>query len=97
MERLLALREREGLTYREAARRGGVSAGSLAWWSWRLRQPRRESPRRRRSGFVEIDVVEDGTGAEDAGLEILVGAHRVRVGRDFDAATLQRLVRALSC
>lgn len=96
MERLLALREREGLTYREAARRGGVSAGSLAWWSWRLRQPHQVS-RRPRAAFVEVDVVEDGAGVEDAGLEILVGAHRVRVGRDFDAATLQRLVRALSC
>ena len=97
MERLLALREREGLTYREAARRGGVSAGSLAWWSWRLRQPHQVSPRRPRAAFVEIDVVEDGAGAADAGLEIVVGAHRVRVARDFDGATLQRLVRALSC
>ena len=61
MERLLALREREGLTYREAARRGGVSAGSLAWWSWRLRQPH-QSSRRSRAAFVEVDVVEDGAG-----------------------------------
>ena len=97
MERLLALREREGLTYREAARRGGVSAGSLAWWSWRLRQPHELSHGRRRAAFVEVEVVEDGACGEDAGLEILVGAHRVRVARDFDAATLQRLVRALSC
>ena len=97
MERLLALREREGLTYREAARRGGVSAGSLAWWSWRLRQTRRVPARKRRAGFVEVEVVEDDAGAADAGLEILVGAHRVRVERGFDAATLQRLVRVLSC
>ena len=97
MERLLALREREGLTYREAALRGGVSAGSLAWWSWRLRQSREVPARRRRAGFVEVEVVEDDGGARDAGLEVLVGAHRVRVERGFDAVALQRLVRALSC
>lgn len=97
MERLLALREREGLTYREAALRGGVSAGSLAWWSWRLRRSRQVSSRRRRAGFVEVEVVEGDAGAADAGLEILVGAHRVRVERGFDAVTLQRLVRVLTC
>jgi hypothetical protein len=31
MAKRLALREREGLTHAEAARRGGVSQGSLAW------------------------------------------------------------------
>ena len=82
MERLLALREREGLTYREAARRGGVSAGSLAWWSWRLRQPHQVSAPRRRAAFVEVEVVEDGVKVEDAGLEILVGAQLIALERD---------------
>jgi transposase-like protein len=97
MERLLALREREGLTYAEAARRGGVSPGSLAWWSWRLRQGVRVRRRTKAAGFVEVAVVEDGSSAVDAGLELQVGAYRVRVTRGFDESTLQRLLRALSC
>lgn len=96
MERLLALREREGLTYAEAARRGGVSAGSLSWWSWRLRQGGRRGRGRNAAKFVEVAVVDEPTG-DDSGLELVVGAHRVRVARGFDPATLQRLVRALSC
>jgi hypothetical protein len=97
MEQLLAQRERERLTYREAARRGGVPAGTLAWWSWRLRQEGRRSPSAKAQGFVEVELVEEVGEAEDAGLEVLIGAHRVRVTRGFDAVTLQRLVRALSC
>lgn len=92
MERLLALREREGLTYAEAARRGRVSRGTLAWCSWRLRQERMSED----GGFVEVELVEDSP-AGDSGLEVLVGGHRVRVARDFDERTLLRLLRSLSC
>jgi transposase-like protein len=96
MAQLLALREREGLTYAEAARRGGVSPGSLAWWSWRLRQEGRPRAKGRARGFVEVEVLDDAP-ARDAALELEVGSVRIRVTHDFDAATLQRLVRALSC
>ena len=95
MRHLLALREREGLTYGEAARRGGVRPGTLAWWSRRLR-PSDGRARRARADFVEVEVLEDAP-AEDSGLEVRVGVHRVRVARDFDAATLVRLLQALSC
>lgn len=95
MEHLLALREREGLTYAEAARRGKVSRGTLAWWNWRLRHDgsRGETGS---SGFVEVEVVEDATPI-DSGIELVLGAHRVRLARDFDEPTLRRLLRALSC
>jgi hypothetical protein len=91
MEGLLALREREGLTYAEAASRGGVSRGTLAWWSWRLRQEARGA-----GGFVEVAVAEDPPTA-DSGLALEVGAYRIRLSRDFDETTLGRLLRALSC
>jgi hypothetical protein len=95
MERLLALREREGLTYAEAAQRGRVSRGTLAWWSWRLRHEGAESAKCD-GGFVEVEILQDSpTG--DSGLEVVVGAHVVRVARDFDEPTLRRLLGALSC
>lgn len=95
MERLLALREREGLTYAEAARRGRVSRGTLAWWSWRLRHEGAETAKCD-GGFVEVEVLEDSQAA-NSGIELVVGAHHLRLARDFDEPTLRRLLRALSC
>ena len=37
MVALLALRDCEGLTFRELSARCGVPAATLNWWSWRLR------------------------------------------------------------
>jgi hypothetical protein len=53
---------------------------------------RQEKP----SGFTEVEIVEDAAGG-DSGLELVVGDHRVGLARDFDEATLRRLLRALSC
>jgi len=53
MERLLDLREREGRTLRELSERTGIPAGTLGWWSQRLR---RES----RAGCREIRVGQEG-------------------------------------
>lgn len=95
VRRLLALRDREGLTYAELASRTGESPNALSWWAWRLR---RETQDRRSERFVEVEMVDDNEGGRDAGLELLlIGGGRVRVERGFDEESLRRVVRALSC
>jgi transcriptional regulator with XRE-family HTH domain len=61
MRDLFALREADGLTYRELSELSGVPQGTLSWWAAELR--RRDgvaSPR-----FVEV-VLESGAAADDA-------------------------------
>ena len=50
IERLLALRESSGLSLRALADRSGIPAGTLSWWSHRLR---REAPKH---SFAEVTV-----------------------------------------
>ena len=57
---LLALRDREGLTYEELSERCGLAAATLSWWSWRLRREAREQP-----AFVEVDVMSDSVDSGD--------------------------------
>ena len=64
IERWLEVRDREGLTIRETADRAGIPAGTLSWWTHRLRQERR-------AGFVEVVPVLD---ADDPDEEL---AHEV--------------------
>lgn len=91
MGRLLARRDREGLTYRELAEETGVSERTLAWWSWKLRRERREQTD---IGFVELDVAEESI---TGGLEVeLATGHRIRVPAHFDEDTLRRLVAVLA-
>lgn len=91
MRRLLARREREGLTLAELSLRTGVPTGTLGWWASRLR-------RDRPAGFVEL--VERPAPAEakaPAGrIELVLrDGLRVLVPGGVDAAEVQRLVRAL--
>jgi len=94
MRRLLARREREGLTLAELARRARIPVGTLAWWSSRLRRQEAESS----VGFVELKPeagVARGLGG-DCRLEVVLACdRRVLVPPGFDAIELQRLVRAL--
>ncbi|MEZ5964541.1 MAG: helix-turn-helix transcriptional regulator [Planctomycetota bacterium] len=48
---ILALRDREGLSYAELSRRTGVRPATLSWWSWRQRKERCSKDR-----FVEAAV-----------------------------------------
>ena len=94
MRRLLARREREGLTLAELARRTRIPVGTLAWWSSRLRRERGVEP----VGFVELKPAADGAkvpGREGLLEVVLAGGRRVLVPPGFDAGELQRLVRAL--
>src|SRR5262245_43322660 len=91
IRRLLERREREGLTYRELARRTGESPTTLAWWSSRLRRERSRS-----RGFVEL-VPRTGTGASRPGsFEIVLGSgRRVVTPADFEEGALRRLLAVL--
>ena len=91
MARLLAMREREGLTFVELSEETGVPASTLAWWSSRLR-------RERESGqtLVPVDVV-DEKASGDSGVEVEVADGAViRLARGFDAGTLTRAIEVLS-
>jgi transcriptional regulator with XRE-family HTH domain len=91
MRRLLARRERRGLTYGELAEETGVPAHTLSWWAWRLRREERE-----KIAFVELEVAEE---SGEAAIEVeLASGHRLHVSRGFDEGTLRRVVAVLgSC
>lgn len=98
VRRLLLRRSAEGLTYRELSRLSGIPAGTLAWWSSRLRCQAASAE----DAFVELtasadpalDVARSEPGA--APLEVvLAGGRRLIVRPGFDEAELTRLVRAL--
>jgi transcriptional regulator with XRE-family HTH domain len=94
MRRLLARRDRDGLTFAELGRRTGIPAGTLAWWSSRLRREVQVAP----TGFVEL--VADAGAPDDSGgavrIElVLKDGLRVLVPCGSDVAQVQRLVRAL--
>jgi len=52
--RCLALREREGLTFRALPERSGIPSGTLAWWAWRARKQQSSATGSQR--FVEVGV-----------------------------------------
>jgi len=53
IERLFALRDREGLSLRELAEHSGIPYGTLSWWSHQLRQEARSEP-----AFAAVEVVD---------------------------------------
>ena len=91
IRRLLERRDREGLSYRELARRTGESPRTLAWWSSRLRRGRGRS-----RGFVEL-VAKPGSTAPRAGsFEIVLGSgRRVVAPAGFEEGALRRLLAVL--
>lgn len=94
MQSLLALRDAEGLTYRELSERSGASIASLSWWSWKLRREKREF-----GAFAEVQIVSnaaDAVAERDVQLEVACGPAIIRVGRDFDADVLRDVVVVLA-
>lgn len=94
MRRLLVRREREGLTLAELSRRTGIPAGTLGWWSSRLRREASRAP----AGFVELKPRAETPvrGDRDGKLEVVLdGGRRLLVPPGFDSGELQRLVRVL--
>lgn len=87
--KLLALREREGLTYQELSDRCGLAAATLSWWSWRLR---REVPEQA-TGFTELEVVDRVPSSDSSDvLRVCLADFVVEVPRDFDADVLGRVL-----
>lgn len=60
IERLFALRDREGLSLRELAEHSGIPCGTLSWWSHQLRQEADTKP-----GFAAVEVVDPHVDAVD--------------------------------
>lgn len=96
MAAMLARRERDGLSLRDLAERSGIPVGTLAWWSWRLRQERRQVDDEGNRGFVEVVAA---AVQQNASVTVVVGdGLRVEVTAGFDEELLRSVVRALrSC
>jgi hypothetical protein len=69
--------------------------------TWRLyhalnRRRGRVRSRRAKPAFAAVSVVEPAAVSTPSSLELLLaGGHRLRIGSDFDAALLRRVVEAL--
>lgn len=98
MRRLLALREREGLSLRTIAERSGIRPGTLSWWSYELRKSARVESEAETS-FAEVIVRSESPTTEACGTSFRVkldSGHELLVPRDFDPDSLTRLVDTLS-
>jgi len=93
ISKLLAIRDREGLTYDELSARTGLAATTLQWWAWRLRSEERDS-----NAFVEVELGEAEVAAdEDSGVMVRIDAGlEIRLSRSFDTETLRRVVTTLA-
>ena len=96
MRRLLERREREGLTYRQAAAlEPGITTNKLFWWRRKLFGSRAATPlgRRRSEKFVELVRARAKSSSR---VEIVIrGERRLVVDADIDESVLVRIVRAL--
>jgi len=96
MAALLSRREQDGLSLRCLAEESGIPVGTLAWWSWRLRQDDGRSDNEGKRGFVEVVA----TGVQGtSSVAIVIGSGlRLEVSAGFDPELLCSVVRALqSC
>jgi hypothetical protein len=97
--------QRSGKTSKEYAAETGVNAGTLLWWSAKLKGVRgeRTAPRskrgqsRRPSGrFDRFPFMEVSAGLVDDRFELELGTgRRLRIPRGFDAEALDRLLSVL--
>jgi len=87
-EALVAEWRASGLSQKEFARRKGIAATTLSWWSCRLRREDGGLP-----SLVPVQVVPDA--AEGEFRVELAGRRTVVVPASFDAGALRRLVAVL--
>lgn len=102
---LLAQQESEGLSRQEAAARAGIKPSTLTWWRCEIARLDRERGRARKGDSAMLvpvavrDVAPMASVAQPFSsppYEVVLGSGRVvRVPRDFEAAQVQALVRAL--
>ena len=94
IRRWLALRDREGLTYRELSQRSGVPVNTLAHWAWKLKREERGASTEQT--FVEVVPRSDVATDSGARIEIqLRCGRRVVADASIEAAQLARVVSAL--
>lgn len=99
---LVAQWQKSGVSQRVFAAKHGISKGSLAYWSACLRREAAARPTAPAAAppapaFVPVQMAAPPAPASDAHPfeVVLASGHVVRVGADFDAAALRRLVLAL--
>ena len=102
VEELVRRFEREGISYRQLAAEAGMPVMSLYNWNRRLRREKRGRERRdevrpERKGFVEVkSAVALPRAPRDGVVElVLASGLRIRVERNFEEATLKRLLLML--
>jgi len=94
--RMLRLQQRSGLSVRAFCRQQGLSQPSFYAWRRTIAQREAQTP-----AFVPLELLPEPlplptAGANDCGLELLLGRGRVlRIGPAFDASTLRRLLALL--
>jgi len=94
MAALLSRREQDGLSLRRLAEESGIPVGTLAWWSWRLRQGGEgDSDVAASGGFVELIEQRPHQGA--AVVVVMPSGVRVEVVAGFDPEVLRSVVQAL--
>lgn len=87
--RLLAERERKGLTFREVSERSGIPIPTLAWWASKLRHEGEGVE----AELIPVEILEEQSGAPIA---IELGRDvRVVVVPGFDAEHLARVLSVL--
>lgn len=98
-EALLAEFDASGESAAGFARRRGIAAWRMYYALDRRAGRRRSRPARAKSAaatLLPVRLVRDESKSTASALEIeLVGGHRLRVGADFDAALLRRVLGAL--
>jgi hypothetical protein len=83
----LAVREREGLTFRELSKRSGIGIPKLLYW---------DRKGKNRQAFVEVEVTPASASASRDPFEVMLrSGERVLVPARFDAASLRELISVL--
>ncbi len=95
VRRWLALREREGLTYRELSARVGMPANALCQWAWRLRHELAPPPPKP-PAFVQLTSSAPPETFFSQRVEIVLRSkRRVIVDASMDSEVLARLLTAV--
>jgi hypothetical protein len=96
MARVLREWTQSGQSQAVFARRRGMPAGTLAWWSHQLRRQGVAARRRRGVPFVEVVGPAAPAAPAPSAFEIILGGDvTVRVPAVFDAAGLRQLLGVL--
>ncbi len=82
---------RRGARVHDVARRLGVSARTLQWWSWKLRRESIEEP----AGFLPVVLAERAPVVPTAALELETNGVRIRVELGTDVQYVAALVAAI--